>query len=147
MAFFKSPPPPPPTLPRLPVTSALASATALLVVRLALLVIRARRAHKVPHGDGGVPLLARRIRAHGNLTENAALVVVLFALAEAQRALPPPALAALAAFWFAGRLAHAYNMTEVGRPFGPRVWGTASLGWTYLALAAALAVHAVRGGV
>ena len=131
----------------LPITSTLAAAVAILTVRLAMLVIKARQQHKVPHGDGGVPILARRIRGHGNLTENAPLVILLVGLVEAQAALPPPVLAAVAAAFFGGRLAHAYNMTEIGRPFGPRKAGIVALFYTYWALAGALAVHVVRGVV
>lgn len=66
----------------LPVTIMFAACCALLNLWLAVRIGRVRIAGKVMHGDGGNPLLARRIRAQLNFVENTAFVLILVALIE-----------------------------------------------------------------
>lgn len=57
-----------------------ASYTALLVLLglgLAFRVVAIRRARRIGIGDGGDAMLARRIRAHGNFSEYAPILMVL----------------------------------------------------------------------
>ena len=71
-----------------------------------------RLAKKVDLGDGGDDILLRRIRAHGNFTENAPLALIgLFALAFMNAA--PLILHVLGAGFFIGRVAHAMGMAKV----------------------------------
>lgn len=181
--FWSSTPPPAPAALRLPVTSALAAASGVFLIRLSLLVIKARQvgrlggdgwdagggrggergkrdknrterkqnspplsqANSVPHGDGGgkVPLLARRIRAHGNFVEYTPLVLILLGLLEATTTkIPTAALAAVATVYAVARGLHAHNMTEIGRPFWARRAGTMWTGQVILVLSAANALAA-----
>lgn len=49
---------------------------------LAATVIRARYRHRVSLGDGGIPELQARIRAHGNFAEYVPMVLILMGLVE-----------------------------------------------------------------
>ena len=49
---------------------------------LAVTVIRARYRHRVSLGDGGIPELQARIRAHGNFAEYVPIVLILMGLVE-----------------------------------------------------------------
>lgn len=66
----------------LPITLTLAATCALLNFWLATRCVRLRLSEKALHGDGGSPLLARRMRAHGNFTEYTPIVIILFGLIE-----------------------------------------------------------------
>ena len=66
----------------LPITLTLAAACALLNFWLAMRCARIRVGQKVLHGDGGNPLLGRRIRAHANFIEYAPIVLILSTLVE-----------------------------------------------------------------
>jgi uncharacterized membrane protein YecN with MAPEG domain len=93
----------------LPITLTIAAAAALLNVWLAVRVGRLRVAHKVMIGDGGVPALIARMRAHANFVEYAPLFVILLGLIE---------LAHGSAIWLwlvailfvAARVLHAFGM-------------------------------------
>ena len=72
--------------------------------------IRIRK--KVNLGDGDDPLLFSRIRAHGNFTENAPLLLIgLFALASLSAS--PIALHIFGALFTIGRVLHAMGMAKV----------------------------------
>lgn len=93
----------------LTVTLVFAACCALLNLWLAVRIGRVRIAGKVMHGDGGNPLLARRIRAQLNFVENTAFVLVLVGLIElAQGASLWLWLAAL--IYIAARIAHGFGM-------------------------------------
>ena len=49
---------------------------------LAVTVISARYRHRVSLGDGGIPELQARIRAHGNFAEYVPIVLILMGLVE-----------------------------------------------------------------
>lgn len=66
----------------LPVTLTAAAAAALIAMWLGMRVGRVRAAEKVSHGDGGVPLLAKRMRAQLNFVEYTPFVLVLIAAIE-----------------------------------------------------------------
>jgi len=65
----------------LPVSLTSAAMFGLLALWLAVRCGRARLKAKVGHGDGGNPLLARRMRAQLNFVETAPFVIVLIELA------------------------------------------------------------------
>ena len=66
----------------LPVTLTSAAAAALITMWLGMRVGRVRAAEKVSHGDGGVPLLTRRMRAQLNFVEYTPFVLILMAAIE-----------------------------------------------------------------
>ena len=70
-------------MPPFPANTALTAALlTLLQVGLTVLVIRARRGNRVNLGDGGNDTVLKRVRMHGNLTENAPLFLILLGLLE-----------------------------------------------------------------
>lgn len=93
----------------LPVTLTAAAACAALQLALTALVIL-RRAHTgISLLDGGDSVLARRTRAHANLTETAPICLLLLALLELAAA-PRGLLLAAAVLLVAGRVLHASGL-------------------------------------
>ena len=116
----------------LQITLTIAGAAAILHVWLSLRVVRLRRPLKIGLGDGGNEVLLRRVRAHGNFTENTPLFLVLLAVVEL-------AAGSNMLLWTAGilfilaRLAHAFGMDRPGG--NPLRVGGAAVSWlTLLAL-------------
>ncbi|WP_336969031.1 MAPEG family protein [Sphingobium aromaticiconvertens] len=124
----------------LPITLTLAAASALLNFWLATRCARLRVGEKVLHGDGGNPLLGKRIRAHANFIEYAPITLILFALVEL-------ALGASIWLWVAalifivGRVGHAFGMDSdkpsIGRMAGILLTWAVMLGMAVTALYAA----------
>lgn len=81
-----------------------------------------RRAMSISLGDGGNELMLRRIRRHGNLTENAPLFLVLLAMLEM---LGGSALLVqgLAVVFVLARFSHALALTLESQPLAPRAGG------------------------
>ena len=73
-----------PQLAGLPLTNTLITAgmLGLMYVFLAATVIASRVQNRVSLGDGGIPALQARIRAHGNFGEYVPLVLILMGLVE-----------------------------------------------------------------
>lgn len=116
------------------VTALYASLVTVWVVVLANIVSakRGRAGISILHGDN--MNLALWIRRHGNLVENAALVLLLMALCEA-RSMPQAWLHAIGALLIAARLAHAAGL-DATRPGAPlRIIGGAG---TQLAMLSAV---------
>jgi uncharacterized membrane protein YecN with MAPEG domain len=128
------------------VTGLYAGLVALLVVALGGRVVRLRQQHRVGIGDGGQPALARAIRAHGNLIENAPLLLLLLLVAELSHALPAAGLHAAGTVIVLGRALHAFGLsrsagTSIGRLVGM------ILTWSVLAaLALAVIFHGLAVG-
>lgn len=102
------------SIPTFPTITALAGAAlALLQVALMLRVSSRRVATATGIGDGGDDALARRIRAHGNLTENSPLFLVLLLLAELSGRLPV-LVGAVAAIFVLARICHAIGLDRSG---------------------------------
>ena len=97
----------------LPITLTIAGAAALLHIWLSLRVSRLRRPLQIGVGDGGNETLARRMRAHGNYSENMPIFLILLGLLE---------LAAGSSIWLwaaailfvLARIAHAFGMDRPG---------------------------------
>lgn len=106
----------------LPITTFAASVLTLWLVVLSARVIQRRMASTTSLGDGGDPVLERRIRAHGNLAENAPLFLILLALAEIQGA-AFWVCAGLAAVFLAGRLSHGYALAFTKKNMRARFYG------------------------
>lgn len=90
-------------------TATYAALLALVYLALTLWVSAGRVRLRVLHGDGGQPLLNRRIRAHGNFAEFVPLALLLCALLEARGA-APATLHLLLAPLLAARIAHPFGM-------------------------------------
>jgi uncharacterized membrane protein YecN with MAPEG domain len=94
-----------------------------------------RLGEKISLGDGGNDLLQSRIRAHGNFTENAPLLLIgLFALASLSAA--PILLHVFGAAFTLGRIIHAIGMA--GKMGNGRLIGTLTTILSYLGMAISL---------
>ena len=108
----------------LPVTLVLAGALALINIWVAFRVGQARGAHKVSVGDGGVEAVTRRMRAHANLVENAAFVMVLVGVIE---------LAAGTNAWL-WTIAGLFVVARVVHPFGMDGWMPGRMAGAFLTM-------------
>ena len=126
------------------ITALYAGLNALLAVALAIRVVQQRFRGRVLFGDGGVPELARAIRAHANNTEYVPIVLILLGVLEASAA-PAWLLHALGAAFTLGRFAHAIGLSRSSGKSAARAGGMV-LTWTVMAIAALLAVAAGLGG-
>ncbi len=110
-----------------------AALNAIIILALALLVVRARRRHKVQIGDGGQPELLRAQRAHGNAIEYVPLVLVLLLTLASLKAsiVVIHVIGALLTF---GRLLHAIGLSRSSGVSIGRAGGIL-LTWTALLLA------------
>jgi uncharacterized membrane protein YecN with MAPEG domain len=126
----------------LPTTLSLAAAALLVNLWLGMRIGRLRVSEKVLHGDGGNPLIARRMRAQLNFAENVPLILLLFAGVE---------LAGRGGAWLSlvggvfilGRVAHAFGM-DAGHPHKARMAGVAITMLTGLGLAVYAVLIAAR---
>lgn len=99
----------------LPSTTLIFAAIAALVnLWLGIRCGRVRAAEKISHGDGGNPLLQRRMRAQLNFAENTPLVVILTLLLEISLG-HPLWLTIVAVVYIIARILHALGMdSETG---------------------------------
>ncbi len=104
-----------------PVTLAMAAAAAFINVWLGLRIGAVRRATKVGHGDGGDPLLARRMRAQLNFAENTPFVLLLILAIELSTA-ATGTLAMIGLAYMIARVAHGLGM-DAERAGAPRMAG------------------------
>lgn len=75
-------------------------------------------------GDGGNPILLRRIRAHGNFAEYTPFILVMIAMLELGRQ-PGWLVHALGATLLIARLLHGYALSFTANFKFGRFWGTA----------------------
>jgi uncharacterized membrane protein YecN with MAPEG domain len=119
------------------ITALYAGILALLIVVLAGRVVAVRRSASVSLGDGGSEVLIRRIRVHGNATENIPIGLLVMLVLELNHA-SATLLHGLGIALTVGRLAHAQGLsgspgTSVGRFLGTTVswvaivWGAVVL--------------------
>lgn len=111
----------------LTITAYTAAALTLLMVVLALDTIRRRMTARVSLGTGDDAGLTSASRAHGNLTENAPMALILIALLEGDGA-DPQLLAGVAGIFVVARVLHAigiYMSASSGVPL-PRSIGVVS---------------------
>jgi len=64
------------------ITLLFASLHVLLMLALLLPISRHRHGHKIGLGDGGDPVLARKVRVHGNFIEHAPFALLMLGLLE-----------------------------------------------------------------
>ena len=120
------------------ITSFYAVPIAILYLVLTFRVISVRRRNAVALGDGGNPVLLRRIRAQGNLTEYAPLILVLMLMGELQGA-SALLLHAIGIALLAGRTLHAFGISQAREDIRLRAAGMV-LTLTAIAVAALIAV-------
>jgi len=108
---------------QLPIATTAAVAVAILFVVQTFSVIRIRRKEGIVHGDGGNKTAMKRIRGHGNTSEQAPMFLILLTLCEIQGFGSTAILSFLACLFVAGRLAHAYYFLDVGAHFKFRQFG------------------------
>jgi uncharacterized protein len=104
------------------VTALYASILAPLFIFLSLRVIRHRRGAKVGIGDGGNAELLRRMRVQANFAEYVPFALLLMALAESMQT-PQWILHLTGLALVAGRLSHAYGVSQTPETFAFRVRG------------------------
>ena len=126
----------------LPLSLTFAAVCAILNIWLSSRVGRVRMGQKVLHGDGGNPLVLKRMRAHANFTEYAPFVLILFVLVELAYG-PQLWLWGVIIVYTLGRLAHAVGM-EGDTPTKARMVGIAVNHITMIVLAGA-ALYAAYG--
>ena len=120
------------------ITALYAALITLVFLALSARVIARRGAAQVALGDGGDRELARAIRAHANCAEYAPLGIILIGLAE-QLSVPAPILHALGIGLLAGRVVHAYGLSQEPENLRFRLIGMV-LTFTALTVAAAAAL-------
>ncbi len=118
------------------ITLIFAGVAALVNMWLAIRCGRVRTSAKIMHGDGGNPLLQRRMRAHLNFAENTPLVLIL-TLALELAGTPTLWLAIAAALFIIARVCHGIGMDaeQPSRLRGIGVAGTMLVTLALLSLA------------
>lgn len=121
------------------VTASTAVALASLQIVLMLMASSTRTRLLTGLGDGGNDLLLRRIRMHGNLTENAPIFLILLGLVEWSgdwgRIVP-----AIAVAFVLLRIAHAIGLALTSGPSIPRIAGAAGTAVSVVTLAVLLTI-------
>ncbi|WP_298297193.1 MAPEG family protein [uncultured Litoreibacter sp.] len=84
---------------------------ALLYMCLAVRVVRQRYTARTTHGDGGDKELRKRIRAHGNLSEYAPMLLLMLVVMELQGS-PGYVLHLFGALILVSRTGHAYFISQ-----------------------------------
>lgn len=129
----------------MPITSLYASLLAALLLVLSFRTIGARREGRVEIGDGGNKELLRRMRVHANFAEYVPITLVLMALAESQK-LGAIWLHGIGALLLAGRLVHAYGLSQSPHVMPMRVGGMAMTFTAIFAGAAACLALSLQSG-
>lgn len=99
-----------------------AALLALIFVGLSVRTLRLRRRLRIGVGDGGDRVMLRAMRVHANFAEYVPLTLLLLYFVEAAGA-GALWLHALCAALVAGRLIHAYGVSQVQEQYGFRVAG------------------------
>ena len=114
----------------------------ILLIVLSARVVGQRRHHKVGLGDGGVPTLARAIRAFGNATEYIPCGRVGLAVL-AMTGAAPLVVHTAGVLLFAGRVVHAVGVSRSGGASLARVAGMIMTWLAYIVIAVALVFYAI----
>jgi uncharacterized membrane protein YecN with MAPEG domain len=120
-----------------------AAILAVMFVALSIRVIALRRASKLPLGFQGDVALERRVRAQGNFAEYVPLALLLLAFVE-MRGAPAWLVHAMALVLIAGRLSHAYGVSQLRESFAFRVSGMAMTFTVILSAALAILIQSLR---
>lgn len=123
-------------------TSLYAALLALLFVALGIRIIRLRRRLKIGIGDAGNERMLRAMRVHANFAEYVPLALIMILLTELQGA-APLFVHALGLCLLAGRLSHAWGVSQTREKF---IWRVAGMAMTFTTLlSAALYLLLVQG--
>lgn len=107
------------------IVPAYAGALALLFIYLSILVVKQRRLHRVPIGDGHKASLKRAIAVHNNFAQYVPITLILLLMMEIALA-PAFLLHALCAVLCLARCVHAYGVSQDPEPFKFRRVGVLS---------------------
>ena len=129
----------------MPITAFYAALLTPIFVLLFLRVIGERRGGRVAVGDGGNPMLLRRMRVQANFAEYVPLALILMALAESLYT-PYWLVHALGLVLVAGRASHAAGMSQQVERFQFRVAGVGATFTVLIAAAILCVVGAMRSG-
>lgn len=121
------------------ITAIYAGILGLMLVVLGLRVVAARRQVMVGVGDGGHPVLKRRIRAHGNFTEYVPMALLLMGMIEMQ-GVAASLLHSLGITLIIGRVIHAVNISRSDERIPVRVAGML-LTFGVIAVASIIAIY------
>jgi len=122
-------------------TLTLSAAAAIITLWHMIRIGKVRASEKVVHGDGGNPVLIRKMRAQSNFIENTPLVLLLIAGIELSGK-GGTWLAIVGAIFMLGRVAHAIGMdaegTHPGRMVGTMIALLTLVGLAVMAVLIAL---------
>jgi uncharacterized protein len=114
----------------------------LMLIVLSLRVSMVRRDARVALGDGENVTLQRRIRAQGNFVECVPIALLLLALAE-HTGMGSLFIHLFGILLLAGRIAHAYGISQTREPFIFRMTGTVAT----LSVIGILALYCIWAGL
>lgn len=123
------------------VVASYAALLGLVFAGLSVRTLRLRRTLKVAVGDGGNARMLRAMRVHSNFAEYVPLCLLLIYFCELQLS-PAWQLHGLGAGLLAGRLVHAYGVSQEREDFRLRVFGMAMTLATLIASSLLLLAHA-----
>ena len=104
----------------IPIIAAVAGAVLITMQAILMILVGIHRIrHQVNLGSGDDPALERKIRRHGNLAENAALFIVVLALAE-MTVVPNAVVEIIAIVFIVGRILHAIALSTVAGSHGAK---------------------------
>ncbi len=102
----------------IPIIAALAGAVLIILQGILMMLVGTHRVRSgVNLGTGDDSALERKIRRHGNLAENAALFIVVLALAE-MTVVPNDVVRIIAIVFIVGRILHAIALSTVAGSHG-----------------------------
>ncbi|MEH6700276.1 MAPEG family protein [Parasphingorhabdus sp.] len=102
----------------IPIIAAVAGAVLIILQAILMILVGTHRIrNRVNLGTGDDPALERKIRRHGNLAENAALFIVVLALAE-MTVVPNNIVRIIALVFIIGRIFHAIALSTVAGSHG-----------------------------
>jgi len=104
------------------ITPVYAAILAIIFVALSFRTLLLRRGRGVPIGTSGDPVLARATRVHSNFAEYVPLCLLLLYFLERQTTMNM-GIHVLGVALVAGRLVHAYGVSQVDEDFRFRVFG------------------------
>jgi uncharacterized membrane protein YecN with MAPEG domain len=97
----------------IPIIAAVAGAVLIILQAILMMLVGTHRIlNRINLGTGDDPALERKIRRHGNLAENAALFIVVLALAE-MSVVPNNVVRIIAIVFIVGRILHAIALSTV----------------------------------
>ena len=101
-----------------PIIAAVAGAVLIILQAILMILVGVHRIrNRVNLGTGDDPALERKIRRHGNLAENAALFIVVLALAE-MTVVPNDIIRIIAVVFVIGRILHAIALSTIAGSHG-----------------------------